>query len=183
MNKSTSKTVMGLFKLCRPSPTECDKIPGTPPDKNDAIQGLNASDVLKRFSERTSMHGCNYVQTSRHNFTKIIWMVILTANIVFLVVHLYMTTQTYLKFPKNTKVSLSFSNLRFPGVTVCNVNPIRKSMLGDIGQTKLQQLLDQIDPDSYMETISNLSVSSRNKKENPRVSTKIVYHGKSITFQ
>lgn len=155
--------------------SDCEKMPEKPlgKDTRSVIPRLGARDVVKRFSERTSMHGCIYVQTSRHNVTKIIWTIILFTVFVGLVVHLYRTTKSYLEFPKATKVSLSFNNLRFPAVTVCNVNPIRKSKLDEIVETELHQLLDKIDPETVEDTITDAlsSLGLFGKKKNSKTNS------------
>ena len=46
---------------------------------------------------------------------------------------------------KNT-ISLGFSSLQFPAVTVCNVNPVRISMLPNMS-ADFQDLVSSVQPD------------------------------------
>lgn len=133
---------MGIPRL-KSSSTELEKV-----DNSKDITDMKAVDVIRRFADRTSMHGCGYIGTSRHWFSRVIWIIITLSAVVVLVVHLYVIITQYLTWPKATKVSLSFNNLRFPAVTVCNFNPIRKSTLNEYGSERLQELISLIDPKS-----------------------------------
>lgn len=130
-------------------------------------------DVIKGFAVRTSMHGCGYIHTSCHWFSKAAWALITLFAIVCLVIHLYTIIYDFLQWPKATKVSLSFNNLQFPAITICNSNPIRKSKLSEIESEYLQELISSVDPDSYdfLDTSDVTRGFKRAAKDRPNVIT------------
>ena len=50
----------------------------------------------------------------------------------------------YLAHSTSTKTDIGFTNLEFPSVTVCNMNPIRYSQLGE-STTEMQNFIHQIE--------------------------------------
>lgn len=113
--------------------------------------------VLNRFAERTSMHGCGYIQTSRGRFTKTVWCAFTIVAILTLIVHLYMITFQYMKWPKQTTVSLEFNNLRFPAVTICNVNVLKKSELPKYASKELLALVSAVNPKALLRDVTYFS--------------------------
>jgi len=61
--------------------------------------------------------------------------------------HLYYLINQFLQWPIQTKIELGFSNLNFPAVTICNVNPIRNSKVY-MASEHLQSLLAQLETTS-----------------------------------
>lgn len=135
---------MGIPRL-KSSSSELEKVDNS---NSKDIGDMKAVDVIRRFADRTSMHGCGFIGTSRHWFSRVIWIIITLSAIVVLVVHLHVIITQYLTWPKATKVSLSFNNLHFPAVTICNSNPIRRNKLIEYGSERLQKLISLIDPKS-----------------------------------
>ncbi|XP_063443809.1 degenerin unc-8-like [Mytilus trossulus] len=85
--------------------------------------------LFSRFSEKTSMQGIFYIYSAKKSAQKIFWVCLLIACTIGMSSHLYYLMSQFLEYPVNTKIELGFSNLIFPAVTICNVNPIRSSKL------------------------------------------------------
>ncbi|XP_045161050.2 amiloride-sensitive sodium channel subunit beta-like [Mercenaria mercenaria] len=121
---------------------------------HETLYNKHLKSVLKRFTERTSMHGCGYIQTSRHLVSRLLWGFLTLLAICVLIVHLYQITDQYTNWHKKTKVSLEFNNLRFPAVTICNVNLIKNSAVSKYANKELQGLIKAVNPDSLLANIA-----------------------------
>ncbi|GFS14863.1 amiloride-sensitive sodium channel subunit beta [Elysia marginata] len=100
---------------------------------------------LERYVERASVPGLAYLYTSRTRFARLAWCAMLLFTLVMLTLHLFYLIDTYLSWPKHTKVTLGFDALEFPAVTFCNVNPARMSQI-HLASKELQELTEKIDP-------------------------------------
>ncbi|KAK3083686.1 hypothetical protein FSP39_001469 [Pinctada imbricata] len=101
-----------------------------------------------RFAEKTSMQGCAYIYTARVWYARLLWILLLLAAIGGMIFHLYYLTNQYIAFPKVTKMTLNFSNLPFPAVTICNTNIIRLSQLNKTDQV-IQDLVNKTNPKKF----------------------------------
>ncbi|XP_033737364.1 amiloride-sensitive sodium channel subunit beta-like isoform X1 [Pecten maximus] len=104
--------------------------------------------IFSRFSEKTTMHAAPYINSATFTTAKVIWTFLLIAGIAAMTLHLYYLIDNFTKWPKKTTLTLGFSNLELPAVTICNVNPVRNSKL-HLTSTKLQGLVDAVDPANY----------------------------------
>jgi hypothetical protein len=50
----------------------------------------------------------------------------------------------YISYPTQTKVKLQFKPLKFPFISLCNMNPIRKSQLGNLRNDLLKKILEKV---------------------------------------
>ena len=53
--------------------------------------------------------------------------------------------QEYFKFDTNNQIQLGYESLEFPAVTICNVNPVRQSMLSTFS-ADFQDFVNKLDP-------------------------------------
>ncbi|OWF44768.1 amiloride-sensitive sodium channel subunit alpha-like [Mizuhopecten yessoensis] len=104
--------------------------------------------VFSRFSEKTTMHAAPYINSATYITAKVIWAFLLVAGIAAMTLHLYYLINNFLSWPKKTTLTLGFSNLELPAVTICNVNPIRNSQLHNTN-IRLQRLVEKVDPDNF----------------------------------
>lgn len=85
--------------------------------------------VLVRFANKTSMTGVAFINSARRPISKILWSMLLVVAVGVMFFHLTFLFKQYYQWPKQTKVTLGFSNLQPPFVSICNINPIRKSQI------------------------------------------------------
>lgn len=149
----------------------CDDIGKEKPPADETTADVKA--VVGNFAKRTSMHGCGYIRASHHWSSKVVWALITMLAIVCLILHLYTIIYDFLQRPKATKVTLSFNNLQFPAITICNANPLRKSKLSVVESEFLQDLIKSLDLDSY-EFVDSGNVSRERKRE--------LKNGSKVTF-
>lgn len=100
--------------------------------------------LVVRFAEKTSMQGVAYINSAKVWYAKIIWTFLLISCTAGMGLHLYYLINQFLLFPVQTKIELGFSNLIFPAVTICNVNPIRMSKI-DMASQQIQSLIEQLE--------------------------------------
>ncbi|CAL1539952.1 unnamed protein product [Lymnaea stagnalis] len=105
--------------------------------------------ILSKYADVCSLNGVVFIKSSKTWTMKLIWACLLVTAIGFMGFHLYSLFATYFEYKKHTQIDLTFSNLQFPAVTICNANPIRKSKKS-LASTDLNTVIDAIDPDRLM---------------------------------
>ena len=104
-----------------------------------------------RFAEKTSMQGIPYIHNAKLKWAKVIWALLTLAAIAAMIAHLYYLIAQYYSWPKQTKISLGFSNLKIPDVTICNTNIIKRSVLSDYtGAEELKEVLDFVSTENLV---------------------------------
>lgn len=111
--------------------------------------GKSLRSIVKRFAERTSMQGVSFLSTSRSWYARIIWSCLLLTSLAMLFYHLTYLMQIYYSWPKQTSVSLGFSPLPFPTITICNTNPVKQSKLGHVSN-ELYSFLYKANPSTLV---------------------------------
>ena len=97
------------------------------------------------------MQGIPYIHNAKLKWAKVIWALLTLAAIAAMIAHLYYLIAQYYSWPKQTKISLGFSNLKIPDVTICNTNIIKRSVLSDyVGAEELKEVLDFISTDNLV---------------------------------
>ncbi|XP_067679741.1 acid-sensing ion channel 1-like [Haliotis asinina] len=96
--------------------------------------GKSLRSILQRFADRTSMQGVSFLSTSRSWYARVIWSCLLLTSLAMLFYHLTYLVQIYYSWPKHTSMSLGFSPLPFPSITICNTNPVRLSQMRNVSK-------------------------------------------------
>ena len=102
------------------------------------------------------MQGLPYINAAKLWYAKVLWVIILLGGIAGMTLHLYFLIDQFTDFDVQVSISLGFSNLAFPAVTICNVNAVRKSQLHAVSQ-QLQSLVAQTDPNNVQPPVSNIT--------------------------
>ncbi|KAK3585554.1 hypothetical protein CHS0354_022964, partial [Potamilus streckersoni] len=102
--------------------------------------------VLEHFAENCSMQGIPCIGAAKVWWSRLIWVVLTLAAIGALTFHLYRTITQYYEYQVQTQVSLGFSNLQLPSITICNTNVLRKSKMNISNSTsKFRKEIDQME--------------------------------------
>lgn len=134
-------------------------------DQNPRQQGSrmykSVGEVIRSLISQSSLHGIPRILSSKHWYQRVLWLCLVLVTFGFLVHQLYQLFCEYNSYPIKTKVSIKRATLRFPAVSFCNMNPVKKSQLELINGTKLYKHImrspdndDDSDDDNYHE-ISN----------------------------
>ncbi|KAL4239590.1 amiloride-sensitive sodium channel [Mactra antiquata] len=105
-------------------------------------------DTLKDLAESSSLHGIPKIVSSRQIAVKVLWCLLFIATASVLTYQLYNLFRTYYSYPIQTSVSLEFSAIPYPAISICNMNPVRKSKLEQV--KSLEKLINKIPDDSYV---------------------------------
>ncbi|XP_076462883.1 acid-sensing ion channel 4-A-like [Babylonia areolata] len=94
----------------------------------------------------TGLQGPGKMWEAPYRPLKVLWMLAFLTACAVMVFQLYELFDEFLSFPTKTVVKLKFSPLPLPALTLCNVNPIRKSFARNLS-CSLQNLLNIPDLD------------------------------------
>ena len=86
-------------------------------------------EVLKEFSDTTSMHGVQKFTKAKYKRLRIFWSIAIICAIGMFSFQLYLLISQYLKWPTRTTMELSRDSVRFPDVSVCNMRNIDVDVL------------------------------------------------------
>ncbi|XP_041359758.1 degenerin unc-8-like [Gigantopelta aegis] len=136
-----------------------DTEPSTARQSDDTNSAMRA--IAVRFAENTSMVGVPYIHHSTAWYAKLAWVLFLLAGLGAMTFHLYHLSDTYFAWPKHTTVVLGFESLKFPAITVCNINPVKMSQLYR-GSPQFQQLLDSVRAENMAKRIEQQRLGAAN---------------------
>ncbi|XP_022106897.1 degenerin mec-10-like [Acanthaster planci] len=86
--------------------------------------------ALNTLLETSSAHGLPNIHRSKSFLSKAAWTLLFFAGVTALTIQVISLVTTYLKFEYTVSLDVRFDrSLNFPAVTVCNINPVRKSKL------------------------------------------------------
>ncbi|CAH1776112.1 unnamed protein product [Owenia fusiformis] len=85
--------------------------------------------VISSCANRTSVQGVPNINNSKSMVQRVGWSLLFIAACVVTVEQLYEVFDKYYSYDKNTVISLEYQHIRFPSITICNQNAIRKDKL------------------------------------------------------
>ena len=85
--------------------------------------------ILSKFADKTSVQGILYIKESRRWVSRSFWILLFMVGTGAVVWQLIDIVQKYMSHPVSTTIDIGYSTLNFPTVTICNMNPLRNSML------------------------------------------------------
>lgn len=85
--------------------------------------------TCKDFIDNTSCHGVGSWSRSTNVFQRFFWTLIVGGAMSYAIYQLRSLFATYLKYPHATSIEIYSENLKFPTVSICNINPIHNDMV------------------------------------------------------
>ncbi|XP_069113934.1 FMRFamide-activated amiloride-sensitive sodium channel-like [Argopecten irradians] len=89
-------------------------------------------EVLVDIAMSTSVHGIANIVSATKTYTRLLWLILLLLAMVGYVFQLSQIHNTFSTAQKSTMMDIRFGVQDFPGVTFCNLNPIKKSFLSEM---------------------------------------------------
>ncbi|XP_060580389.1 FMRFamide-activated amiloride-sensitive sodium channel-like [Ruditapes philippinarum] len=135
-------------------------------------------EVLKELAESSALHGIPKIASSRQLSVKILWCIVVLAGTGVMTYQLVELFQTFYSNPIQTTVSLDFSTLQFPAISICNMNPVRKSKIG-----MSIALVEELFPKKEKRTDSLVAKKERRKRdtsENIDKNSTLIYSGMGL---
>ncbi|KHN78989.1 FMRFamide-activated amiloride-sensitive sodium channel, partial [Toxocara canis] len=99
--------------------------------------------MLKEFAETTSAHGCALVSKSSSASKRSFWIAAICLAWILCGYQIWVAIHKYFQYQTTVSVQIRhMTNITFPAVTICNLNPIRSSWLikSDFSLTLLNEL-------------------------------------------
>ena len=97
---------------------------------DDSERGRSRLDQVLGFCADTTAHGLGPVAAAKSWLVRLFWLVIFGAAFSYSMFEIYQSIKAYRSYPTRTDISIvNKEQLRFPAVTVCNINPFKQSKL------------------------------------------------------
>ncbi|OAF71573.1 hypothetical protein A3Q56_00676 [Intoshia linei] len=94
---------------------------------------ISFRNILYGFIETSSTHGVTHIYYAIGILKKMFWILLTVAALSTWIVNTLWITENFLAYDVNNKISITHSKyLRFPAVTICNSNNIRKSKVDNV---------------------------------------------------
>lgn len=89
---------------------------------------VQLNDIVLAFKQHTTSTGLPHINFSRGPIKKGWWLIVTLASLSVLLYNLYTLGLTYLAYNVNVAIDVAYeSQLTFPSITLCNMNPVRQS--------------------------------------------------------
>ncbi|KAK2162126.1 hypothetical protein LSH36_103g02009 [Paralvinella palmiformis] len=83
--------------------------------------------IVKNFCNITTAHGWRRVANSSHLNVRFIWLALTSCALVINILHVTLLVGQYLDFPYEQVAQVELSELPFPSITLCNMQPISQT--------------------------------------------------------
>ncbi|RXN03295.1 acid-sensing ion channel [Labeo rohita] len=103
------------------------------PKQSDSTEaGRSRTSYLRDLAEQTSLHGIqNLLQPNMGSVRYSLWLLAILGSLGFLLHYFFSSIPFYFQYHHVTQLDEERSEIPFPAVTLCNVNPVRLSALTD----------------------------------------------------
>ncbi|XP_050390140.1 amiloride-sensitive sodium channel subunit gamma [Patella vulgata] len=119
-------------------------------DKQQSVKGL-----VKDFAANSSMHGWPKAAESKGNFRRFMWIILTLIGSGIAIQHVAKIIILYNQWPLSTVVTIENNNkLDFPAVTICNMNPAKRSTL----KSKVEEL-------GFHDLVDLINIADERRKE------------------
>ncbi|CAI4232087.1 unnamed protein product [Auanema sp. JU1783] len=109
---------------------------------------LSLKELKEQFGRHTTFHGISHWFMAPNKRWKLFWLIVCVVCILALALQIILLAIKYLQHAKNVDLDLKFENAPFPSVTICNLNPYKKSAINNNPATKAMM-------DAYAKRMAN----------------------------
>jgi len=124
-----------------------------------------AATTWKGFSETTTLHGVQFINSARSWVRRSLWMLFVLAGFVFFTYQCYNTMKAFFDYKVITIVSVTNDHeTNFPAITICNQNALLKSKIeANPNDSAVQQLMIKARKYQHLEGKSTNNSKSSNR--------------------
>ncbi|CAG2197020.1 unnamed protein product [Mytilus edulis] len=122
--------------------------------KEDSKKHTQIRSLLVDVGSESSIHGISRIVSDRPIFLRLLWLIAFFVALSFGLYQVYTIIHLFLKYSVKTNVEVRYSPIAFPAITICNMNIIKKSESGNLGNQNLQRILNG--SSSYTSTLPTL---------------------------
>lgn len=97
----------------------------------------------KDFSESTTFHGLRFLNTANSRIRRVVWLLFVLSSFAFFTSQFYKSLKEFFDYKVNTIVYMSNDHeTKFPAITICNQNTLRKSKAeANMNEPAVQKLM------------------------------------------
>ncbi|XP_035666346.1 amiloride-sensitive sodium channel subunit gamma-like [Branchiostoma floridae] len=103
-----------------------------------ATKNPSLRSTLRKYGENTSAHGIPRAVTTKSFVRRLFWTCLFLASLSYFLYQAQTLVYKYIKYPVTTDVTIQWSALQFPAVTICNANPLRYRQLVRLGSAEFE---------------------------------------------
>ncbi|CAD6191735.1 unnamed protein product [Caenorhabditis auriculariae] len=105
--------------------------------RNIRVPGhLNWKEIRKRFERQSTFHGISHAATAHNKRWQWFWYTAFTICLICLLIQIFSVISRYRQYGKTVDLDLKFENAPFPSITICNLNPYKRSAVHSNPSTK-----------------------------------------------
>ncbi|KAK6739234.1 hypothetical protein RB195_020971 [Necator americanus] len=97
---------------------------------------LNYKEIRHRFERQSTFHGISHAALAPNNRWRCFWYTAFWLCFFCLAIQIFFLVVKYLQYAKTVDLDLKFENAPFPSITLCNLNPYKKSAINQNPETK-----------------------------------------------
>lgn len=97
---------------------------------------LNYKEIRHRFERQSTFHGISHAALAPNNRWRCFWYTAFWLCFFCLAIQIFFLVVKYLQYAKTVDLDLKFENAPFPSITLCNLNPYKKSAINLNAETR-----------------------------------------------
>ncbi|VDM57651.1 unnamed protein product [Angiostrongylus costaricensis] len=97
---------------------------------------LNYKEIRHRFERQSTFHGISHAALAPNSRWRCFWYTAFWFCFFCLAIQIFFLVVKYLQYAKTVDLDLKFENAPFPSITLCNLNPYKKSAINLNPETK-----------------------------------------------
>ncbi|CAI5442925.1 unnamed protein product [Caenorhabditis angaria] len=90
---------------------------------------LNWKEIRHRFERQSTFHGISHAATAPTAKWRWFWYTAFTICLFALLIQIFFIISKYRQYGKTVDLDLKFENAPFPSITICNLNPYKRSAI------------------------------------------------------
>ncbi|CAC5423529.1 SCNN1B [Mytilus coruscus] len=110
--------------------------------KEDSKKNTQIRSLLTDVGSESSIHGISRIVSDRPIYLRLLWLIAFLVALSFGLYQVSTIIHLFLKYSVKTNVEVRYSPIAFPAITICNLNIIKKSESGNLGNQNLQRILN-----------------------------------------
>lgn len=96
-------------------------------EKEETQQIYN--NIFSNFADMTSVQGMVFIKNKKKWWSKTGWIICFLIALGMSLFQTYLLVVKFFSYDYNTVVDVGYEQLAFPSVTICNTNPVKKSLI------------------------------------------------------
>ncbi|ULU04323.1 hypothetical protein L3Y34_017240 [Caenorhabditis briggsae] len=104
--------------------------------QNIRMHHLDLPALRRKFEKQSTFHGISHAANAESGGWKAFWYIAFMICLLALLIQIFFLISKYRQYGKTVDLDLKFENAPFPSITICNLNPYKKSAIQSNPNTK-----------------------------------------------